>query len=151
MTRRLAINSAGIFISRPGYDALDDSVVRLVEPDYPMLSQHTQGTATSVFTEGSSAGGWSRHRATFNFDELPYRPMVHFAMAYNSSGKTLDTVQYPEYLISHTPSGSVVPGGRYKILTDRFWAEAIINSYVTANAKFRMIVTIYKADSGLAL
>ncbi len=151
MTRRLAINEDGIFISRPGFDALDDTVVRLVEPDFPILSQHAQGTATSVFTDGSAVGGWSRHRATFHFDELPYRPMVHFGMAYNSGGKSLDTVRYPEYLISHIASGTTTPGGQYKNLTDRFWAEAIINSFTEISGIFRMVVTIYKADSGLAL
>ncbi|MCP4381414.1 MAG: hypothetical protein GY798_08355 [Hyphomicrobiales bacterium] len=151
MTRRVVMRSDGIFISRPGFDALDDSVARLVEPGFPMLSQHDQGTATSVFTQGNAGGGWSKHRATFNFAALPYKPMVHFGLAFFFGGPTTDFVRYPEFLQSATSAGAVVPDGKYKIETDLFWAEAHLNTYTTSAGLFRMVVTVYKHDSGLAL
>lgn len=146
---RLHLSADGLNISRPGFNAQDPSIAKLVDPAFPMLSQHVQKTATSVFVDGSSAGGWSRHRATITFDELPYRPLVHFGMAYNSGGVVNNTVRYPSYLFSHTAPSSLVPGGRFKIQKNRFWAESYINGYSTASNLFRLNATVYKNNSGL--
>jgi len=95
--QRLRLNSDGLVISRPGFNATNADVAHLVDPRFRQLEQHYQGTASSVRVDSGS--GWSRHRATINFDALPYRPMVHFGMGWTSSGmgETNEVVRYTEY------------------------------------------------------
>lgn len=148
---RLRLNADGLVISRPGFNATNNDVAHLVDPRFRQLEQHYQGTASSVRVDSGS--GWSRHRATINFDELPYRPMVHFGMGWTSSGLgvTNDVVRYPEYITSSTTASSIIPGGKYKNNPSSFWAEATINSSINTAGLFTLRATIYKADSGLEL
>lgn len=153
MTRRMVIQPDGIYISRPGYDALDSSVVRLVEPQYRMIEQHHQAEASSVFVDGHSGGSggpaWSLHRATVSFSALPYIPVHHYAMTLNYTGFDADTIRYPNYVFSEAISGAVVPQGKAQIGTDYFWCEASVATYTTLAGLLRVRVTIMKADSGL--
>lgn len=145
--RRVALTKDGLFISRPGHDALNDRYVRLIDPRYRMLEQHAQGTATSRFVR--SGDGWSLHRADYPFPALPYRPIVHYALAFNSGGEVLNRVRYPNYIYSHTAFNTLTPQGHAFVAHDHMWVETLINSVARANNIFRVMVTVMKADSGL--
>ena len=77
MTRRIAITPAGLFIARPGNDALDATKPRLVEPRYRMLEQHARG---SVLSSVRTHRGNYSHTATITFPPLPYVPIVQFTV-----------------------------------------------------------------------
>ncbi len=143
--RRLALTPDGIFVSRRGFDALNDRFARLVDPRYRMMEQHAQGEVTSIFQDGGK--GWSRHRAVFHFPVLPYRPIHHYAMTWNR--EPADTARYPNYLWSATTIGSAVPGGGAMIERDHLWVESSVHTNTRAPGLFRLRVTIMKADSGL--
>ncbi len=143
--QRIKIDETGLFISRPGFDVNNGNVARLVDPRFQLLSEHARGEALSNFSEGSGAGGWSRHRAQFNFPTLPFVPIVQWGLQRVSS----NVVTYPEFIISDTTANSNEPGDKMRVGTNYVWAESAINQYTTAGGLFRLRVTVYNADSGL--
>lgn len=142
--RRFALTPDGIFISRPGFDALNDRHVRLVEPRYRMLEQHANGSVTSSARRHRNV--WV-HTATIRFTPLPYVPIVQFTVNRNSQ------VIYPSHVVSETtkvrfPNGFTFTDsllGRVNVTRSSITYEGQLNSPVPV----RFDATIMKANSGL--
>ena len=144
MTRRVAIMPDGLFISRPGNDALDATKLRLVEPRYRMLEQHASGSVTSSARRDRDV---FVHTATIRFPQLPYVPIVQFTV--NRSNQVI----YPNHVVSETkgvrfPNGVTYTDylfGRVSVTRNAVTYEGQLNSAVPV----RFDATIMKARSGL--
>ena len=148
MTRRFVMTPQGLFIARPGFDALDATKPRLVEPRYRMLEQHA---AAGAYTTATRYRTVFLHTASIAFEPLPYVPIVQFTVSRGGAGQVI----YPNHVLSET-KGVRLPNdltytdylfGRVSVTNRSLTYEGHLNTRVAA----RLEATIMKADSGLPL